>query len=565
MDVVIATAFAVLAGAATALSPCVLPVLPVALAAGSTGGRRRPVGVAVGLAGTFALAAVLLTRALDALGLPGDLVRGVAIAVLACFGVALVVPRLGAAVEGRLSRLARRDAAAGRGDGFGSGLVLGASLGLVYAPCAGPILAAVVALDAAVSAERLALGFAYGIGAAIALLAVMTLGRSLTRRIGPHAGRLQQGLGVLMVVVAALLAGGLDRDFQAAIAEDLPSVVVNPSGGLEDTGAVQRSLARVRGDDGRPRLTAGRNGGPLLDDAGRAPEFAGIARWLNTPAGDEPRLSRLRGRVVLVDFWTYSCINCIRTLSHLRAWDDRYRSAGLTIVGVHTPEFAFERNEANVRDAIAANGLRYPVALDNDYGAWNAWGNLYWPAKYLVDARGRVRYWHFGEGEYERTERAIRALLAEAGRTPGMDGAESVPAERAATGVTTPETYLGWERAARFVERPQPGRRDFGDAEHALDPDQFALGGTWRIEDERAIAGPRARIDARVGARRVFLVMGSPDRARDVRVLVDGRPVRTVRVHAQRLYRLLDFGRVERRLVTLELDPGVAAYAFTFG
>jgi hypothetical protein len=146
-----------------------------------------------------------------------------------------------------------------------------------------------------------------------------------------------------------------------------------------------------------------------------------------------------------------------------------------------------------------------------------------------------------------------------------MDGAESVPAERAAPGVTTPETYLGWERAARFVERPQPGRRDFGDAEHALDPDQFALGGTWTIEDERAIAGPRARIDARVGARRVFLVMGSPDRARDVRVLVDGRPVRTVRVHAQRLYRLLDFGRVERRLVTLELDPGVAAYAFTFG
>jgi thiol-disulfide isomerase/thioredoxin len=419
-----------------------------------------------------------------------------------------------------------------------------------------------VALDAAVSAERLALGFAYGIGAAVALLAVMTLGRSLTRRLAPYAGRLQQGFGVVMVTVAALLAAGADRDFQAAIASDLPAVLVNPSGELEETGAVQRSLARVRGGDpAQPR----KQGAALLDDDGPAPEFTGIARWLNTFEGQAPSMRALRGRVVLVDFWTYSCINCLRTLPHLRAWDDRYRAAGLTIVGVHTPEFAFERRESNVRDAIAANGLRYPVALDNDYGTWNAWGNLYWPAKYLVDARGRVRYWHFGEGEYERTERAIRALLAEAGRTPGMDGAESVPAERAATGVTTPETYLGWERAARFVERPQPGRRDFGDAEHALDPDQFALGGTWTIEDERAIAGPRARIDARVGARRVFLVMGSPDRARDVRVLVDGRPVRTVRVHAQRLYRLLDFGRVERRLVTLELDPGVAAYAFTFG
>jgi cytochrome c biogenesis protein CcdA/thiol-disulfide isomerase/thioredoxin len=562
VDVLITTAFAVLAGAATALSPCVLPVLPVALAAGSTGGRRRPLGVAIGLAGAFALAAVLLTRALDALGLPGDSARGLAIAVLAGFGIALVVPRLGAAIEGLLSGLGRRGAAAGRGDGFRSGLVLGASLGLVYAPCAGPILAAVVALDAAVSAERLALGFAYGIGAAVALLAVMTLGRSLTRRLAPYAGRLQQGFGVVMVTVAVLLAAGADRDFQAAIASDLPAVLVNPSGELEETGAVQRSLARVRGGDAaQPR----KQGAALLDDDGPAPEFTGIARWLNTFEGQAPSMRALRGRVVLVDFWTYSCINCLRTLPHLRAWDDRYRAAGLTIVGVHTPEFAFERRESNVRDAIAANGLRYPVALDNDYGTWNAWGNLYWPAKYLVDARGRVRYWHFGEGEYERTERAIRALLAEAGRTPGMDGAESVPAERAAPGVTTPETYLGWERAARFVERPQPGTRDFGDAEHALDPDQFALGGKWTIEDERAIAGPRARIDARVGARRVFLVMGSPDRARDVRVLVDGRPVRTVRVHAQRLYRLLDFGRVERRLVTLELDPGVAAYAFTFG
>src|SRR5215204_2717057 len=287
MDAVIATVFAVVAGAATALSPCVLPVLPVALAAGSTGGRRRPLGVAVGIAATFALAAVLLTRALDTLGLPGDFARGVAIAVLVGFGVALVVPRLGAALAGRLSGIGRRGAAAGRGDGFGSGLVLGASLGLVYAPCAGPILAAVVALDAAVSAERLALGFAYGAGAATALLAVMTLGRSLTRRIVPHTGRLQQGFGVVMVTVAVLLAAGADRDFQAAIADDLPAVVVNPSGELEETGAVRRSLARVRGGEIAPRRE---QGAALLDDDGPAPEFTGIARWLNAPRGQEPRM-----------------------------------------------------------------------------------------------------------------------------------------------------------------------------------------------------------------------------------------------------------------------------------
>ena len=573
MDVVIATAFAVLAGAATALSPCVLPVLPVALAAGSTGGPRRPLGVAVGLAGTFALAAVLMTRALDALGLPGDLARNLAIAVLAAFGVALVVPRLGALVEGRLSRLASRGPATGRGDGFRSGLVLGASLALVYAPCAGPILAAVVALDAAVSAERLLLGFAYGVGAAIALLAVMTLGRSLTRRIGPHAGRLQQAFGVLMVAVAVVLAAGLDRDFQTAIADDLPAVVVNPAGSLEETGAVRRSLARVHGGDAGPRAVARRDGDPLLRDGGAAPEFTGIARWLNTPDGRNPSLRQLRGRVVLVDFWTYTCINCLRTLPHLRAWDARYRAAGLSIVGVHTPEFAFERREANVRDAIATNGLRYPVALDNDYGTWNAWTNQYWPAKYLIDARGRVRYWHYGEGDYDETERAIRALLADAGRSPGTAAAARVQAEQAAPGVTTPETYLGWLRAQPAVPM---GAHDFGSAGPAPAPDRLAYRGRWKLERERAVAGTGARIDVHVGARRVFLVLGSPGHERSVRVLLDGRPLPdrlagpdvhggVARVGAQRLYRLVDFGDVDRRVVTLEFDPGVAGYAFTFG
>ncbi len=573
MDAVIATVFAVLAGAATALSPCVLPVLPVALAAGSTGGRRRPFGVAVGLAGTFALAAVLLTRALDALGLPGDLARGFAIAVLAAFGMALVVPRLGAAVEGRLSRLGRRGAASGGGDGFRSGLVLGASLGLVYAPCAGPILAAVVALDGAVSAERLVLGFAYGAGAAIALLAVMLLGRSLTRRIGPHAGRLQQAFGVLMVAVAVLLAAGLDRDFQAAIADDLPSALVYPASSLEETGAVKRSLARVHGGRPGPRDIARRDGDPLLRDGGTAPEFTGIARWLNTPAGQEPSVRGLRGRVVLVDFWTYTCINCLRTLSHLRAWDSRYRAAGLSIVGVHTPEFAFERRESNVRDAIAENGLRYPVGLDNDYGTWNAWLNRYWPAKYLIDARGQVRYWHFGEGDYDETERAIRALLAEAGKEPGADTAAAVPADAAAPGVTTPETYLGWERAQPAIPM---GEHDFGSAGPAPAPDRLAYRGRWRLERERAVAGTGARIDLNAGARRVFLVLGSPERTRRVRVLMDGRPLPdrlagpdvhggVVEVGPQRLYRLVDFGKVERQVVTLEFDPGVAGYAFTFG
>jgi cytochrome c biogenesis protein CcdA/thiol-disulfide isomerase/thioredoxin len=581
MDAVIAIAFAVVAGAATALSPCVLPVLPVALAAGATGGRRRPLGVALGLAGTFALAAVLLTRVLDALGLPGDLARGIAIATLAGFGLALLVPRFGAAVEGRLSRLAGR-AGRGRpasgGDGFRSGLVLGASLALVYAPCAGPILAAVVALDGAVSAERLALGFAYGIGAAAALLAVMTLGRSLTRRIAPHTGRVQQAFGALMVAVALVLAGGIDREFQAAIADDLPAALVNPSGALEESAAVQRSLARVHGGAAsRPPVTAHDGAGELLRDGGPAPDFTQITTWLNTGGGAPLSLGALRGRVVLVDFWTYTCINCLRTLSHIRAWDTRYRDEGLTVVGVHTPEFSFERDESNVRDAVAVNRLRYPVALDNDYGTWNAWGNRYWPAKYLIDARGQVRFWHFGEGAYDTTERAIRVLLAEAGRAPGAERAGTAPAERAAHGVTTRETYLGWERANGFIGDVQRGRRRYStDPVAYLPADRFAYRGRWTIGPQRAVAGAGARIEANIGARKVFLVLGSPGRTRRVRVLLDGRPLPdrlagrdvrggVARVRAQRLYRLVDLGRVERRRITVVPDPGVAGYAFTFG
>ena len=324
MDAVIATVFAVLAGAATALSPCVLPVLPVALAAGSTGGRRRPLGVAVGLAGTFALAAVLLTRALDALGLPGDLARGFAIAVLAAFGVALVVPRLGAARRGA----AEPAGAARSGERARRRLPLRPRARRV----ARPRLRALRGADprrrggarrARSRPSGCVLGFAYGVGAAIALLAVMLLGRSLTRRIGPHAGRLQQAFGVLMVAVAVLLAAGLDRDFQAAIADDLPPSLVNPAaqpGGDRRGAALARAGAR-RATPG-PRDVARRDGDPLLRDGGTAPEFTGIARWLNTPAGQEPSLRGLRGRVVLVDFWTYTCINCLRTLSHLRAWDE---------------------------------------------------------------------------------------------------------------------------------------------------------------------------------------------------------------------------------------------------
>ncbi|UGS33702.1 cytochrome c biogenesis protein DipZ [Capillimicrobium parvum] len=583
---VLLVAFAFLAGAATALSPCVLPVLPVALAAGVTGGRRRPLGVVVGLAAAFAFATVALVYAIDALGLPDDLVRTLAIAVLLGFGVVLMVPPLAARVEAAIGRIVPSPEGGAHAEGgFGSGVIVGAGLGLVYAPCAGPILAGVITVSAAqpFTAGRLAVALAYAAGSAVVLYVLMLGGRRLTRRLARRSGALQMGAGAVMVVVAVLMLADYDVRFQNAIADDLPAFVVNPTRSLESSRAVHDRLADLhparRGIGtaaAHPSALTRAGGihGKVLPVLGTAPEFLGTQRWFNTP-GDRPlTLRELRGRVVLVDFWTYTCINCIRTLPFLKAWDARYRSEGLTIVGVHTPEFPFERDAGNVRDAIGRNGLRYPVAQDNEYATWNAYGNEYWPATYLIDARGRVRYVHFGEGDDDQTEQAIRDLLAEAGDRPGAH-APPVKAEGVSRQITTPESYLG---SARFASgRLTDGVQDFAEAAAGPAPNGIAYDGTWEIAPEAATAVRDAKLSLDFGAQRVFLVLGSEDRRpRPVRVLLDGRPIPpglagpdvhggAAIVDRQRLYRLVDLPRAGHHVLTLEVAPGVSGYAFTFG
>ena len=583
--------FAFLAGAATALSPCVLPVLPVALSAGVTGGRRRPLGVVTGLTLSFAFATVALVYLIDALGLPGDLLRNLAIAVLLGFGITLLVPALSARVEGWISRLMPAPQAGRRGDGFGSGVLLGLSLGFVYAPCAGPILAGVITVSASQSftAGRLGVALAYALGSALVLYILMLGGRRLVSRLAPAAGRLQIATGAVMVIVALAMAGDYDTRFQTAIASDLPDFVVNPTGELEERDEVREELAGLRdGHGGIGALAAARASESPHGSAdasgeharlpvlGVAPEFTDNERWFNTPGEQPLTLKELRGRVVLVDFWTYTCINCIRTLPYLKAWDERYRDRGLTIVGVHTPEFPFEREAGNVEAAIEQNDLRYPVAQDNEYGTWSAYGNQYWPAKYLIDAQGRVRYVHFGEGEYEETETAIRELLAEAGEAPGQRARATV--ETASPQVTTPESYLGSLRADRFANGLiQPGTQRFELPAGKLPDEGLAYGGTWRISPDAATAVANAKLELSFGARRVFLVLGSAgEAARPVRVLLDGRPIPdrlagtdvhdgAATVSSQRLYRLVELPRAERHLLTLEIARGVSGYAFTFG
>ena len=568
--------FAVVAGAATALSPCVLPVLPIALSAGATGGSRRPLGVVVGLTLSFSFATVALAYAISALGLPSGLTRTLAICVLIAAGVALLVPSLAARVEAFASRLVRRSPRLGDSDGFRSGVLIGVGLGFVYTPCAGPILAGVITVSASQSftAARLLTAFAYAVGAGVALYVLMRAGRRLTARLRTRSIRIQQAFGAVMVVVAVLMLASVDTRFESAIASGLPSFLVDPTSRLEQSHAVRAALGGQSSH--RIASASSASGSGSLPTLGQAPEFVGTQRWFNSSPLTLAGLS-LQHRVVLIDFWTYSCINCIRTLPQLEAWDARYRRYGLTIVGVHTPEFPFERSASNVAAAVSQDGVRYPVVQDNDAATWSAWGNEYWPAEYLVDATGQVRHVSFGEGDYAKTEAAIRTLLAAAGAS-SLPPPTSVSVLPPPAQTATPETYLGAERADRFENgHITPGAHDYGGGAPSLAPDELAYRGRWTIGSQSAGAGPSARLYLRFRARRVYVVLGgSPGRTLHARVLFDGRPIASgsggadvhggqLSIAAQRLYSVVSLPSTQSHELEIDPEAGVQGYSFTFG
>ncbi len=587
---VLLLAFALLAGAGTALSPCVLPVLPALLATAGAGGRRRPLGVVLGLSVTFTVTIVGIAKVVGGVGLGSDPLRLLAVFVLLAGGLALMVPALGDRLEARLSRLAAFGPR-NRGDGFASGLVVGAALGFVYTPCAGPILAAVISVGAA-TGRTVAIAIAYAAGSALVLLALALGGRSVFDRVRA-AGRgpaLQRALGAIMVTTALLILTNVDVRFDQYIAQHIPNF--NLTASLESSHAVQSRLSKIDGrrqkflaSDATPMpkaLSHGASEATLLAAAealpvlGPAPEFSETEDWFNTP-GDRPlSMSALRGHVVLIDFWTYTCINCLRTLPYLEAWNSTYGPRGLTIVGVHTPEFAFEHEASNVADAIKRLGIHYPVVQDNEYGTWNAYGNQSWPADYLVDASGQVRYTAIGEGDYDKTESAIRALLAEAGERVGAMSRPTgaiAPSQEA-----TPETYLGTARAQGWTNGPRPGVHDYGSPPAGdLALNEFAYSGTWNIAAQPALAVAGAGIDAEVQAKNVYLVLASKDRRpRQMQVLLDGRPISAAQAGAdvhngavtvtdERLYSLVSLSSNQRHRLSLRLASGITGYSFTFG
>ena len=532
------------AGFITAISPCVLPVLPIIFAGGATGSRRKPFAIIAGLIVSFTAFTLFGVWLLKKLGLPEDLLRNIAIALLFLVAATLLFPKVEEIVQRPFLRLTRRP-----GGDLGGGFLLGASLGLVFVPCAGPVLAAITVVGATqdVGARAVVLTLAYATGAAIPMLLVAFGGRAGMNALRPHAHRIRQALGVVVALTALAIAFNVDRHFQTA----LPGYTDALQKKVEQGGRAQRELQRLRGTT---RVSSTKT----LQDLGAAPELSGLSNWINS----KPlTIQELRGKVVLVDFWTYSCINCLRTLPHVKAWYRTYAKDGLVVVGVHTPEFAFEHVPSNVRGAVHRLGVTYPVALDNDYKTWNAFHNQYWPAKYLIDRRGHLRFVHFGEGEYDTTEARIRTLL---GENAGMLPVANKLSDPTPTGAMTPESYLGYQRLARFSDRSiTPDRfAAYRFPTRSLQPNELSYAGRWRVEPEDIVAGPGARLRLSFLARSVHLVLGGRG---SVRVLVDGKPVRTVRVNGSRLYTLFEAPNQRNGLLELRFSPGVRGYAFTFG
>jgi cytochrome c biogenesis protein CcdA/thiol-disulfide isomerase/thioredoxin len=577
--------FALIAGAGTAVTPCVLPVLPALLSASALGGRRRPLGIVIGLAATFTIAIVALAQLVKGVGLASGAARDVAIVALIGFGVLLLFPGLAARVQAPLSRLGRLGPRT-RGNGFWSGLAVGGALGFVCAPCAGPILAAVTSVSASTGASARVVGvaLAYAVGLSAVLLLYALGGRAVIGRIRrvAHGHVVERTLAVVLIATGVLLATNLDVRFEEALARDasLPGFLTDPTSSLENSNAVQSRLASLRAPDRfaqrqkeasnvpMPDTSAVAIPGvrtPALPELGAAPNFIATQRWFNTPGGRPLTIAGLRGHVLLVDFWTYTCINCLRTLPFLKGLYATYHPYGLEIVGVETPEFTFEQEASNVLEAIHSDGLRYPVVQDNLYGTWDAYNNEYWPAEYLIDAHGQVRHYQPGEGDYKQSEAAVRALLYDAGvhnLPPPMSATAIMPSQNLAT----PETYLDDQRSQGFAQRLEAGVHFYpGVSKPALN--EFALHGAWKVTSQYATpTATGASIDAGFQAAHVYLVMTSNDNVpRTVQVLLDGHPIGSLTVQQQRLYTLVSLPGAEFHDLTVELPPGVRAYDFTFG
>jgi cytochrome c biogenesis protein CcdA/thiol-disulfide isomerase/thioredoxin len=545
--------FAFLAGVVTVLSPCILPVLPVVLSGGIGGGKARPWGVISGFTLSFTAFTLTLSTLVQTLGLDPDVLRWVAAALILLFGVVLVVPVLKDKFMAWTTSLVSRSSSVKPGKpagGYGAGFVLGLGLGVVWTPCVGPIMASVItlALSQSVDAASIFITLAYTVGTSIPLFLIMMGGRTLLNRapwFTKHSTGIQRGFGILMVVTAVALFSGGDRAFSSWLLTTFPQYGSGLTA-IENQDAVKAELAK-------------RSKAPTAAVAAADPLTLGQGAWINsTPL----TLAGLKGKVVLVDFWTYSCVNCVRTLPYLKAWYSKYHSLGLEIVGVHSPEFAFERSEANVRRASGELGVVWPVVQDNAFGIWNAYRNQYWPAHYLYDRTGALVETHFGEGNYTETEAAIAKALGTTVAAAPVAGAVPI-----AEGPKTPETYLGYGRGSRFSS-PESVSADKAAAYTVpanLPVDHWAFSGSWTVGKEASQARAGSALELHYQGARVYLVMSPPPgKAVHVKVSVDGKALSSLTVDSDKMYNPVDLPQAGGHL-RLEFDGEASVYAFTFG
>jgi len=606
------------AGMIAGISPCILPVLPVVLVAGATvpttdvetsdgpdetpdssrtrtrtpAGTRgsgdslrvavrtskstatetrppshsrpparsyRAYAVVAGLVVSFSIVTLVGSSLLSAIGLPQDFLTDAGLVVLGIVAAGLIVPPLGHLLERPFARIAQRQP-----NGNAGGFVLGLGLGVLFVPCAGPVLTAISVVSAhhRVGLGAVVLTVDFALGASVPLLIFALAGQRVAERVSAfrsHAVIARQIGGVVLLTMTLLIAFNVTDGLQRVV----PGYTTALQNHIEGGSYAKQQLAALTGAKKSGKLGSCAPGLSTLEDCGAAPNFTGITTWLNTP-GDRPlSLASLKGKVVLVDFWTYSCINCQRSLPHVEAWYARYHNDGFVVVGVHTPEFAFEHVVSNVSQAAKQLGVVYPIAVDNGYKTWDAYQNDSWPAEYLIDATGQVRHAEFGEGDYGGTESLIRTLLTSANPKVKLPPPTDVP-DKTPTTPLTPESYLGYNYGlpnfdGTTISENEPAVYTFPSS---LPPDALAFSGTWTVGAEKIAAGSNARIELAFTATHVYLVLGG---AGTVKATVGSHSQTIVVSGVPRLYTLVSAPSIESETLVLNVSPGVDAYDFTFG
>ncbi|WP_439656735.1 cytochrome c biogenesis protein DipZ [Lentzea sp. HUAS TT2] len=564
-------------GLVTGISPCILPVLPVIFFSGGTqsarsttpgsGGvavatkpasRTRPYLVIAGLVVSFSLVTLFGSLLLTVLNLPQDVLRWGGIVVLVLIGIGLIVPRFEQLLEKPFSWIPQRNPDATRG-----GFTLGLALGAVYVPCAGPVLAAITVAGSTgrIGTETVVLTLTFAVGAAIPLLIFALAGRRVAERVQSFRKR-QRGIRITAGVVMIALAFGLVFNLPQLLQRVIPDYTSSLQDKVNNSEQVKRAL-NLGGlvNDQNKDLDKCSDGAPELESCGTAPDITGIQQWVNSQPLE---LKSLQGKVVMLDFWAYSCINCQRSIPHVVAWDKAYRDAGLEVIGVHSPEYAFEKEADNVEAAAKNFGITYPVALDNNLGTWTNYRNRYWPAHYLIDAQGTVRHIKFGEGDYKVTEKLIRQLLIDANPETKLPAATELADDTPDNADITRETYLGSTKRVNFAgtEQYTSGDKSFQFPENQA-TDTFALSGAWKLDTQSITpTGDSGQIKLNYRAKEVRMVLSGKGTV----TIQNGDQTKTIQVDGTpNSYQLLATTTIQSGSLTATVGPGVQAFSFTFG